>query len=65
MGCEDSKDKEVHQMSIFNGPRGAKNDTTLLIVTSSSISVDLLIFIILAFLCQLETYTYIRNVFPE
>lgn len=52
-------------MSSYNGPRGARNDIALLIVTSSSISVDLLIFIILTFLCQWETYTYRRNVLPE
>ena len=52
-------------MSIVNGPQGAKNDSAMLIVTLSSISADLLIFIILTFLCQWETYTYRRNVLPE
>jgi len=60
-----AKTKRSHQMSSYNGPRGARNDIALLIVTSSSISVDLLIFIILTFLCQWETYTYRRNVLPE
>lgn len=52
-------------MSTANVSQGVTNDIALLIVTFSSINADLLIFIILTFLCQWEAYTYRRNVLPE
>lgn len=59
------KTKGSHQMSTANVSQGVTNDIALLIVTFSSINADLLIFIILTFLCQWEAYTYRRNVLPE
>ena len=59
------KTKGSHQMSTANVSQGVTDDIVLLIVTFSSINADLLIFIILTFLCQWEAYTYRRNVLPE
>ena len=45
--------------------REVTHDIAMLIVSLSSIKVDLLIFIILNFLCQWQINTYRRNVFPK